>query len=112
MKYVLMFVDSEQYAEDFAAKTADEQQELYAKVEKWLADNAGKIVHRTRLQDGETATTVRLGEGEAMITDGPFVEGKEIVSGYVEVEVADLDEALALAKTWPSCPTIEIRPAR
>ena len=45
-----------------------------------------------------------------MITDGPFVEGKEVVSGYVELEVADLDEALQAAKTWPGCPVVEIRP--
>lgn len=50
------------------------------------------------------------GRGEAVLTDGPFVEGKEVVSGYAEVEVADLDEALAIARTWPACPLIEIRP--
>jgi hypothetical protein len=45
------------------------------------------------------------------VVDGPFVEGKEIVSGFVEIEVADLDEALAVARAWPACPIIEIRPA-
>jgi hypothetical protein len=45
-----------------------------------------------------------------VVTDGPFVEGKEIVSGFVEVEVADLDEALRMAKAWPACPVVEIRP--
>jgi hypothetical protein len=44
------------------------------------------------------------------ITDGPFVEGKEVVSGYTEIEVADLDEALRMVKTWPGCPIVEIRP--
>ncbi|MFA1541030.1 hypothetical protein [Actinomadura monticuli] len=39
-----------------------------------------------------------------------FVEGKEVVSGYAEVEVADLDEALAIARDWPACPLVEIRP--
>ncbi|HEX5879396.1 MAG TPA: hypothetical protein VF468_13955 [Actinomycetota bacterium] len=34
-------------------------------------------------------------------TDGPFVEGKEVVSGYAEIEVADLDEALRMVSTWP-----------
>ncbi|TDC49134.1 hypothetical protein E1281_23785 [Actinomadura sp. KC345] len=111
MKYVLMFVDSEQHTKDWEAKTEDERQELFDKVEKWLADHAPQIVHATRLQDGDTATTVRLDRGEPIVTDGPFVEGKEVISGYVEVEVADLDEALALAKSWPSCPIVEIRPA-
>jgi len=40
----------------------------------------------------------------------PFVEGKEVVSGYTEIEVADLDEALRMVKTWPGCPIVEVRP--
>ncbi|MFG2088440.1 MULTISPECIES: YciI family protein [unclassified Spirillospora] len=111
MRYVLMFVENEEYAKDWEARPEDERQELFGKVEKWLADHSAQIVHRTRLQSRETATTVRLGGGDPVVTDGPFVEGKEVVSGYVEVEVADLDEALAIAKAWPSCPIVEIRPA-
>ena len=49
---------------------------------------------------------------EPVITDGPFVEGKEVVSGYTEIEVADLDEALRMVRTWPGCPVVEIRPTR
>jgi len=58
----------------------------------------------------DTATTLRLDRGEPLVTDGPFVEGKEVVSGYAEIEVADLDEALRVAKSWPACPVVEIRP--
>jgi hypothetical protein len=72
--------------------------------------HADKIRGGNKLQPAETATTVRLGGGEPVITDGPFVEGKEVVSGYTEVEVADLDEALRMVRTWPGCPIIEIRP--
>ena len=52
----------------------------------------------------------RLDRGGPVIVDGPFVEGKEIVSGYTEIEVADLDEALRMVSTWPGCPIVEIRP--
>jgi len=45
-----------------------------------------------------------------VITDGPYVEGKEVISGFAEIDVADLDEALRLVKTWPGCPLVEIRP--
>ena len=45
-----------------------------------------------------------------MVTDGPFVEGKEVVSGFAEIEVEDLDAALRLAQDWPGCPVVEIRP--
>ena len=48
--------------------------------------------------------------GDPVVLDGPFVEGKEVVSGYAEVEADDLDEVLAMVKTWPGCPVVEIRP--
>ena len=48
------------------------------------------------------------GDGKVTVTDGPFIESKEVIGGYAEVEVADLDEALAMAKEWPG--TVEIRP--
>jgi hypothetical protein len=38
------------------------------------------------------------------------VEGKEVVSGLTEIDVADLDEALRLSRSWPGCPVVEIRP--
>ena len=58
----------------------------------------------------DSATTVRLEGGDPVVTDGPFVEGKEVVSGFAEIEVEDLDAALRLAKSWPACPVVEIRP--
>jgi hypothetical protein len=50
------------------------------------------------LQSRETATTVRLGSGEPLVIDGPFLEGNELIGGYAEIDVADLDAALAMAK--------------
>jgi hypothetical protein len=110
MKYVLMFVDTEQYVADFAAMGEVERDRAYARVQEWFADNKDKITHHVYLMPPATATTVRLDGGEPLVTDGPFVEGKEIVSGYAEVDVADLDEALRLARSWPACPVVEIRP--
>ncbi|MEV0308395.1 YciI family protein [Nonomuraea fuscirosea] len=111
MKYVLMFIETEQFAAQLEAMDELEQQAAYAAVAQWFADHAGKITHHTHLAPVHTATTVRLGQGEPVITDGPFVEGKEVVSGFAEVEVADLDEALKIARSWPACPIVEIRPA-
>jgi hypothetical protein len=114
MKYVLMFIETEQFAKDLAAMTETERQAAYDRVGGWFAEHAAKITHSTHLQPSHTATTLRLdggsGAGDAVVTDGPFVEGKEVVSGYAEIEVADLDEALAMAKSWPACPIVEIRP--
>lgn len=110
MKYVLMFADTEQFAADLAAMGESERERAYARVREWFAGNQDKITHHVHLMLGDTATTLRLDRGEPLVTDGPFVEGKEVVSGFVEIEVADLDEALRLGKSWPGCPVVEIRP--
>jgi hypothetical protein len=67
-------------------------------VDQWFADHKDKIIHYGHLMPPDTATTVRLDHGEALITDGPFAEGKEVISGYAQIEVADPDEALRIAK--------------
>ena len=110
MKYVLLFVETEQFTSDMAAMSQSERERAYDRVNEWFANHADKLRSGSKLQAPETATTVRLDRGEPVITDGPFVEGKEVVSGYVEIDAADLDEALQAAKTWPGCPVVEIRP--
>jgi hypothetical protein len=110
MKYVLMFADTEQFAADLAAMGEVERERAYARVRQWFAEHHDKITHHAHLMPADTATTVRLDAGEPLTTDGPFVEGKEVVSGFTEIDVADLDEALRLAKSWPGCPVVEIRP--
>ncbi|MEV4460567.1 YciI family protein [Microbispora sp. NPDC049633] len=110
MKYVLMFVETEEFAQRLEAMGEPEQRAAYEAVGRWFAENADKITHHAHLAPVHTATTVRLGQAEPVVTDGPFVEGKEVVSGFAEVEVADLDEALRLARSWPACPVVEIRP--
>jgi hypothetical protein len=110
MKYVLLFVETEQFENDLAAMDQAGRDQAYQRVVEWMTVHAGKIRGGNKLQSGETATTVRLDRGDPVITDGPFVEGKEVVSGYTEIDVADLDEALRMVRTWPGCPIVEIRP--
>lgn len=110
MKYVLLFVDTEQFSNELHAMSPAERERAYERVHQWFAANAGAIRGGSKLQSPETATTVRLDAAEPIVTDGPFVEGKEVVSGYAEIEVADLDEALQMVRTWPGCPVVEIRP--
>ncbi|GAA1042818.1 hypothetical protein GCM10009557_69690 [Virgisporangium ochraceum] len=110
MKYVLMFVETEQFAADLAAMDGPERDRAYARVQQWFVDNHDRITHHAHLLPADSATTVRLEGGEPLVTDGPFVEGKEVVSGYAEIDVADLDEALRIARSWPACPVVEIRP--
>ncbi len=97
MKYVLMFVETEQFEQDLAAMSQDDRARAYALADKWFADHAAVMRGGSKLRPPHTATTVRLdGGGEPVVTDGPFVEGKEVVSGFAEIEVADLDEALEI----------------
>jgi hypothetical protein len=111
VKYVLMFVETEQFAKELAAMSEEERQAAFERVGRWFAENSAKITHHVHLAPAETTTTLHHTGDDTVVTDGPFVEGKEIVSGFAEVEVADLDEALAMARTWPACPIVEIRPA-
>ena len=65
------------------------------------------------LQPPGTATTVRIEHGEALITDGPYVETKEALDGYFTLEAPDLDAAIEVAKRVPALQAggvVEIRP--
>jgi hypothetical protein len=111
MRYVLMFVDTEEFARDLEAMGPAERERAYERVTEWMATHKDRIRGGNKLLSPKTATTVRLDRGsDPVVTDGPFVEGKEVVSGYTEIEVADLDEALRMVRTWPGCPVVEIRP--
>lgn len=55
-----------------------------------------------------TATTVRVRDGEVLLTDGPYVEGAEVANGYHILNVADRDEAIKVASMIPAT-TIELR---
>ncbi|MEV4896785.1 YciI family protein [Nonomuraea sp. NPDC059023] len=110
MKYVLMFIETERFARQLEEMGELEQREAYEAVGRWFTDNAAVITHHVHLAPVHTATTMRLDGAEPVVTDGPYMEGKEVVSGFAEVEVADLDEVLKMARSWPACPIVEIRP--
>jgi hypothetical protein len=66
-----------------------------------------------QMQGPETATTVRVQDGKTLTTDGPFVETKEALGGYLFFEADDLDAAIALAAGIPAASmggAIEVRP--
>jgi hypothetical protein len=110
MKYMLMFVQTDEEAWE---RLGPAQQQMPA-IERWFGEHAqaGRLVGGNQLRPGRTATTVRWNSGKPVITDGPFVEGKETIGGYGIFEVPDLDTAIAIAKTWPSPQhhLVEIRP--
>ena len=74
----------------------------------------GQYLGGNPLQPAETATSVRVRDGKRLLIDGPFAETREQLGGYMLIDVADLDEALAIAARGPvaSVGTVEVRPVR
>lgn len=115
MKYVLMFTSRPDLD---AAVDPERAKALYGEIFAWFTTHgeSGAIVEGgAELHPVETATTVRAGsDGEPVAVDGPYSEAKEVIGGFTIIDVADLDAAIALTKTWPmlSLPgtSVEIRP--
>lgn len=76
--------------------------------------SAGALLAVQRLQDVDTATTVRWRGGERLLTDGPFVETKEHLLGFYLIEAPDLDAAIDWAARMPHIGygTVEVRPVQ
>jgi hypothetical protein len=110
MKYMMLIASS---GDSYANDSEEETKAMYERIGRWWDghERAGRIVGGHELEPSATATTVRIDpDGRATVTDGPFVEGKEVIGGYAILDVGDLDEALALASSWPAPDIIEIRP--
>jgi len=89
----------------------EEQGKVYAAY-KGLNETPG-FTPGERMQGPETATTVRVRDGETLTTDGPFAELKEAIGGYGFLEADDLDAALAVAARIPAASmggAVEVRP--
>jgi len=72
----------------------------------------GKLIDASPLHPVDTATSIRVRNSQCQITDGPFAETTEQLGGYYIIDVADLDQAIAIAKRLPPAQkgTVEIRP--
>jgi hypothetical protein len=90
----------------------DEAAQAKAELGAWWRHNrrAGKILLRVRLKAPLTATTIRFVGGRSVLHDGPFTPEPEAIGGYSIIVVADLNEALAMACSWPAGGYVEIRP--
>ena len=112
MKYVLMFTSNPELD---AAVPAERNEADLQRILQWHEQNAAHILEGgAALHDPATATTVRAGDAEPVVVDGPFSEAKEVIGGFTLIDVPDLDAAIALARTWPSLElpgnAVEIRP--
>ncbi|MGB0716478.1 MAG: YciI family protein [Phycisphaerae bacterium] len=111
MQYMLLIHSDESV---YPKMSEEEMNTLMAGYGKFTEElqSAGAMVVAHRLQPTHSATTVRIREGETMITDGPFAETKEQFGGYYIVEAGDLDEAMAWAAKIPTVKygSVEVRP--
>jgi hypothetical protein len=75
---------------------------------------AGAWVFAAGLHEASTATVVRVKDGDVLMTDGPFIEGKEHIGGFSVIKAPDLDAALEWGRKLARATTlpIEVRPMR
>ena len=111
MQYLLLIYVAEKA---WATMSDDERNALYKDYRAFTSQiqDSGHWVGGNPLQPTHTATTVRVRDGKASTTDGPFAETREQLGGYYLVEAKDLDEATRLAARIPGARmgSIEVRP--
>ena len=100
MKYALLIYSSD---DEWDSLSEDEQSAIYG--EYCAISETPGVIGGAELAAGETATTVRVADGETLTTDGPFAETKEVLGGYYLFEADDLDDAIELAARIPAART-------
>lgn len=109
MKYMLLIHHGE--APDWEGLSQEEQQAIYAGYQ--AVNETPGVTPGQWMEPPEAATTVRVENGKALVTDGPFVAVKEALGGYLFFEADNLDAAIELAARIPAARlggAIEIRP--
>jgi hypothetical protein len=116
MQYALLIYSSPEARTEAGVDTSVTDDSVFG---DWIAytqalKRAGALVALQRLQEVETATSVRVRDGERLLTDGPFIETKEQLLGFYLIDVPDLDAALEWAARMPHVRhgTAEVRPVQ
>lgn len=113
MQYVMLICgDEANWAETDEATLEAVMKEIDAWDQKW----ASKVVNGgAELDSSRTARTVSRGrDGQPVVTDGPYLELKEVIGGFCTIEADNMEEAVAIASEWPTIVShgdkIEVRP--
>jgi len=108
MRYALLI-----YSKPRSHEALSEQQRTAAERDYFALSEDSRCVGGAQLQPVQTATTVRVQDGRALTTDGPFADTKEIFGGYYIFDADNLDEAIELAARIPAARiggAVEVRP--
>src|SRR4051794_3027892 len=115
MKYMLLIHQGDtptpRDPEAWGRLSEDEQKAVYADYQ--AINQTPGVTPGVQMEDPATATTVRVEDGKTLTTDGPFVEIKEAIGGFMFFEADDLDAAIELASRIPAARmggAIEVRP--
>ena len=111
MRYLLTIYGDESGWNDITPEQSQQIMAAYGAFGE-EAQAAGVLLGGEGLQPTSTATTVRVRDGEALTTDGPFAETREQLGGYYLLECKDLDEAIGWAAKIPGAQSgsVEVRP--
>jgi len=118
MKYIALLTNRQEDLDRWAKMTTEEAQAARAaEVPKWEAlfnelGPSGVLGFGAELAVPSSAKTVRVRDGETVVTDGPFAETKEQIGGVIELTCDDLDQAIAVAARIPVVfqASVELRP--
>lgn len=117
MRYVLFNWLSPEDVADWETWTPEEKQADAERHMAWFAKHRDHIVGGEELDEPRTVKTLRRGrQGDGIVvTDGPYVEAKEILGGFVILECEGMEQALAIASEWPSLSsqpnaTVQVQP--
>jgi hypothetical protein len=118
MKYLLLMTNGSEEIAEWQRLSEEEQQRLRAEeLPKWgelfgWIEQKGLKVDGLELDDPSRARTIRVRNGETLVTDGPYAETKDQIGGFFVAECDDLDDAIELASRVPvaSKASVEIRP--
>jgi hypothetical protein len=110
MRYLLLIYGEEPTGAPDPAEAEKVMNEYWAYTD--AISQAGVSQGGEALQDSRTATTVRVKDGERVVTDGPFAETREVLGGFYLIDVPDLDAAIDWAAKCPGAKygSVEVRP--
>ena len=101
-RFVLFTYPDPDYASRWLDMTEAERQAEIERHNVWFAKYRERIKGGEQLAWPKLVRTVRVRGDQPVVTDGPFVEGKELLGGFIVLEAEDMDEACAIAMEWPA----------